>query len=85
MTDETEKPARPTFPPGYGSLTPLRADRHGDLTFRATQRYDFARSLRAVPLLAEEFPKAHPYFPIVFTGQSPHAPLALQPRTSLPR
>lgn len=67
----------PRLPPCYKSLTPLIADRHKDVTYRRNLDYSFAREVNAVPLMAEEFPRAQVHFPIVFTRAEPHLPVAL--------
>ncbi|MEO1495106.1 MAG: SapC family protein [Pseudomonadota bacterium] len=81
MTD-TDVLAQPlpgvsNLPLCYGSLTPLVAQRHGALRYKAPGRYDFSATVNAVPLLAEEFPRAQGAYPIVFTSAEPHLPVAL--------
>ncbi|RME66582.1 MAG: hypothetical protein D6782_04055, partial [Alphaproteobacteria bacterium] len=65
------------LPPLYRNLVPLSPSRHGDLSFRPTGDFKFARSLNAVPLMAEEFPLAQRNYPIMFTYGKVVQPLAI--------
>lgn len=65
------------LPPGYTSLTPLLAEKHQDLRYTPLPTYEFAKSLHAVPLVADEFPRAQLSFPIVFTKNLPRLPVGM--------
>lgn len=67
----------PALPVCYSTLTPLYAEQHGALRFKAKADYSFARGVNAVPLLAEEFPRAQLSFPIVFPSGEGGIPVAL--------
>ncbi|MDH3666251.1 MAG: SapC family protein [Paracoccaceae bacterium] len=56
---------------------PILSQSHGKLGYRRNQTYAFARDLPAVPLIADEMPRAQGDFPIVFTPAPPHMPVAL--------
>ena len=83
---ETNGKGRPMstniLPPGYGTLTPLLAEQHQDVRFTPVPGYVFGKSLHAVPLLADEFPRAQLSFPIVFTKTEPRFPVAMLSATS---
>lgn len=53
----------------YERVTPLSSDLHRDVSVKATDKFDFARDLNSVPLLAAEFTSAVPNHPIVFAGE----------------
>ena len=76
MSNVLPAPAAPTLPPLYGRLEPLTAQRHSGLRVREAG-YGFASSISAIPLAAEEFAIASRQFPIVFTAQPPHMPVAI--------
>lgn len=69
--------ATSALPAGYGSLLPILPQSHGNLGYRRSRTFAFARDLPAVPLIAEEMPRAQADFPIVFTPTPPHMPVAL--------
>jgi len=71
-----------SLPLCYASLTPLFSENHEKLAIRRKDNFGFARSVNAVPLLADEFAKAQNFFPIVFTSQEPRQPVALLGATS---
>lgn len=64
------------LPPLYGALEPLTAQRHATLRVREAG-FGFARGISAIPLAAEEFAIACRQYPIVFTSQLPHMPVAI--------
>jgi hypothetical protein len=66
----------PLLPPLYASLEPLTAQRHADLRVREGG-YGFAANISAIPLAIEEFAVAGRWYPIVFTAQAPHMPVAI--------
>jgi len=53
----------------YERVAPLSSDVHRDVSVKATDKFDFARDLNSVPLLAAEFTSAVPNHPIVFAGE----------------
>ena len=53
----------------YERVSPLTSDLHRDVSVKATDKFDFARDLNSVPLLAAEFTSAVPNHPIVFAGE----------------
>ena len=53
----------------YERVVPLSSDLHRDVSVKATDKFDFARDLNSVPLLAAEFTSAVPNHPIVFAGE----------------
>ncbi len=53
----------------YERVSPLSSDLHRDVSVKATDKFDFARDLNSVPLLAAEFTSAVPNHPIVFAGE----------------
>lgn len=69
-------PAAPVLPPLYTSLEPLTAQRHSGLRVRDAG-YAFAAAVSAIPLAGEEFAIASRHYPIVFTAQAPHMPVAI--------
>jgi len=71
----TPAPA-PVLPPLYSSLEPLTSQRHSGLRVREAG-YAFAAGISAIPLAAEEFAVASRHYPIVFTAQAPHMPVAI--------
>lgn len=52
----------------YQRVTPISFDRHRTWSVKETARFDFARDLNSVPLLAAEFVAAAQDYPIVFAG-----------------
>lgn len=77
MAETASTGTAPPAPLGYQSLTPLIAERHGDLRYAGGGGYAFARGINAVPLLAEEFGLAQANYPILFPLAAPYLPLAL--------
>ncbi len=53
----------------YERVAPLSSDLHRNLSVKVTDKFDFARDLNSVPLLAAEFTSAVPNHPIVFAGE----------------
>lgn len=76
VTSDTQTKAQ-GLPVCYASLMPLYAEQHGNLGYAGTSDYSFARNVNAVPLLAEEFPRAQLSYPIVFPGAEGGLPVAL--------
>ena len=56
----------------YEEVVPVSAQRHGDLSVESGIPYEFARDVRALPLVAEEIPHAAREYTVVFaaTGAS---------------
>lgn len=77
MADKTELPTVAKLPLCYKSLTPLVAEHHRSMSYVADGDFSFAANVNAVPLMAEEFPRAQLTFPIVFTKAAPYSPVAL--------
>ena len=77
MADKPELPTVSKLPLCYTSLTPLVAEHHGAVSYAPDNNFAFAADVNAVPLMAEEFPRAQLSFPIVFTKAEPHLPVAL--------
>lgn len=77
QTPANEDQGRDQLPPLYRNLVPLAPTRHADLSFRPTGDLSFARTLNAVPLMAEEFPLAQRNYPIMFTSGKVVQPLAI--------
>ena len=85
MTDETAAaPAsesgttkEPRLPLFYKSLAPLDPKRHGTLRLKRKGDYSFASNSNIVPLLCIEFGVAQKNYPIIFTRNEPHLPMAL--------
>lgn len=73
-TGGTTAPARPMF---FQRLEILDADRHGDLKFRESHDYGFARDTHMIPLNAVEFMAAARHYPILFNGDSSGMPVVL--------
>ncbi|MEM7488610.1 MAG: SapC family protein [Pseudomonadota bacterium] len=65
------------LPPLYSMLTPLTPERHEGLRLRPMRDFGHAAGLNAVPLTADEFPRAMRDYPIVLAGGSGHMPVAL--------
>lgn len=66
-----------TLPMLYKSLVPLTPERHRGLYLSAERRYDYAATVNAIPLTAEEFAPAQRNYPIVFAGEAQPTPVAL--------
>ncbi len=82
MSETTAAPAAgPLLPPLYTSLEPLTAQRHADVRVRDAG-YAFAAGISAIPLATEEFAIAGRHYPIVFTAQAPHMPVAIMGLTA---
>jgi len=61
----------------YQQPEALNREKHGDLCLKTDVDYSFARSANAVPLNAIEFAVALKHYPIVFTAEPPHVPVAI--------
>ncbi len=61
----------------YKSFAPLDPNRHGKLRLKRKGDYGFARQSSIVPLLCIEFGLAQKHYPIIFTRNAPHLPMAL--------
>lgn len=70
----TKAPRLPLF---YNSLAPLDPKRHGKLRLKRKGDYSFAKASNIVPLLCIEFGVAQKNYPIIFTRNEPHLPMAL--------
>ena len=66
----------PVLPPLYTSLEPLTGQRHAALRMRDAG-FAYAAKIAAIPVAAEEFAVAGRHYPIVFTAQAPHMPVAV--------
>lgn len=63
--------AMPLF---YEQAHPVNAERHGDWKLKGKPDFRFAAKAAALPLMAEEFAAAAPFYPVVFTaGKRPAA------------
>lgn len=69
-----EAPRLPLF---FDTLEPLNLRDHGSLCLADTPNFEFAKEAHLVPLLAEEFPIAQRFFPIVFDSQGIGQPIAI--------
>lgn len=56
----------------YENITPVSSQQHGDLSVETGLLYDFARHLRAVPLVASEIPHAAREYTVVFAPAGPN-------------
>jgi len=54
----------------YDQVVPISAQRHLDMSVETGIPYDFAREIRAVPLVAEEIPAAAREYTVVFATSS---------------
>ena len=62
----------------YNEVIPVSFSRHSDLSIKATGRYDFARHVNSVPLVASEILPASAEYPVVFAvGDDGAFPVAL--------
>jgi len=52
----------------YNQVEPITSNKHRNLSVKAGDDYEFARSINSVPIIAAEFPNAATEYPIVFTG-----------------
>ncbi|MEM9879890.1 MAG: SapC family protein [Pseudomonadota bacterium] len=67
----------PRLPMFFNTLEPLNLRDHGDICLSDTPHFGFAKDAHLVPLLAEEFPVAQRFFPIVFDSQGVGQPIAI--------
>lgn len=54
----------------YERVAPVSFDRHGQWSVKESARFNFARNINSVPLLATEFIAASADYPIVFAGDN---------------
>ena len=52
----------------YNQVEPINSNKHRNLSVKAGDNYEFARSINSVPIIAAEFPNAAAEYPIVFTS-----------------
>ncbi len=52
----------------YGKVVPVNKKMHADLSVKAGDDFEFARTVNSVPLMAVEFQSAATVYPIVFAG-----------------
>lgn len=79
MTDDASKAADTAarLPLFYKSFAPLDPKKHGNLRLKRKGDYGFARESAILPLLCIEFGVAQKHYPIIFTRNAPHLPMAL--------
>jgi hypothetical protein len=62
----------------YKQPNALNAAAHGALKIKQSRHFDFARGTNSIPIAADEFVSAMPYYPIVFAGANDQvAPVAV--------
>ena len=61
----------------YKELIPLNSNLHSDWRTQTTDKASWLSGQHAVPVLTEEFNKAHRFFPIIFSATDKPVPLAL--------
>ena len=61
----------------YTSITPVAAERHGDMRLSPTRVFDYATQANAIPITCDEFAQAARSYPIVFAGRDVPTPVAL--------
>lgn len=76
-TAQPETAGKPRLPLFYKSLAPLDPRKHANLRLKSKGDYGFARDSNMMPLLCIEFGMAQKSYPIVFTKNAPHLPMAL--------
>lgn len=54
----------------YNDATPIDSTRHREVSVQPTGGYGFAAGINSVPLVAAEFERAAPEYPIVFAGKA---------------
>ena len=52
----------------YEQVEAVTKTKHGEISVKAGEDYEFARSINSVPIIAAEIPNAASEYPIVFTG-----------------
>ncbi|MEM9289021.1 MAG: SapC family protein [Pseudomonadota bacterium] len=67
----------PRLPMFFNTVEPLNHRDHSDLCLADTPNFEFAKEAHLVPLLAEEFPIAQRFFPVVFDSQGIGQPIAI--------
>jgi hypothetical protein len=71
-----DKPA-PNLPLFYKAPQPVNVNRHGKFGVQAEADLSFARGTNVLPVSIGEFAIAAKYFPLVFSAQAPHMPVAI--------
>lgn len=61
----------------YQTPEVLNKEKHGELTYKGINTYEFARGQTTAPLLMQEIAEASAYYPIVFATENSARPLAL--------
>ncbi|MEM7710782.1 MAG: SapC family protein [Pseudomonadota bacterium] len=74
--DEVQLPGM-KLPLLYSMLTPVTPERHGALRLRGMRDFGHAINVNAIPLTAEEFPRAMRDYPIVLADGPANLPVAL--------
>ncbi|MEO0702326.1 MAG: SapC family protein [Pseudomonadota bacterium] len=77
VSPEETKQNADTLPVFYKTMVPLSPEQHGGLRLRLDREVGFAATANAIPVLADEFPRAMRDYPIVIADGDTPTPVAL--------